>query len=77
MNNNYYNLTEITSKTVKNASGKSGICPAEKLPFETVPAMAYIPYQLDRTAFSPDEALKKGTLFTVLNKPFKGGKCRE
>lgn len=36
-------------------------------------AMAYVPFQLDSREFSVEEALKNGTLFPVLNKPFTGG----
>lgn len=43
------------------------------LPAETVPTMAYVPFQTDRKVFCASEALSKGTLFPVLNKPFKGG----
>lgn len=48
-------------------------CPSTKFPENTAVTMAYVPYQLDRTAFSPAEALERGTLFTTLYKPFLGG----
>lgn len=43
------------------------------LPIDTVPAMAYVPFQQwnDRMS-SPETALEQGTLFPVLHKPFKG-----
>ena len=37
-----------------------------------VVAMAYVPFQLDKTTYSPEVALCEGTLFKVLNKPFCG-----
>ena len=58
-----------------NASGSPFGCVSTSLPDPPVPAMAYVPFQLDRTAFSPEQALMRGTLFTVLDKPFKGKGC--
>ncbi len=46
------------------------------LPAVTVPAMAYVPFQTDRRVYDASDALCKGTLFPVLNKPFKGGCVR-
>lgn len=43
------------------------------LPSSPQNAMAYVPFQLDSREFSVEEALKNGTLFPVLNKPFTGG----
>ena len=43
------------------------------LPASPQNAMAYVPFQLDSREFSVEEALKNGTLFPVLNKPFTGG----
>ena len=41
-------------------------------------AMAYVPWQQNRNMYENlDEAFLVGTIFPVLNKPFKGGeKCR-
>ncbi len=47
-------------------------------------AMAYVPRQKWRNAYSPDEALARGTLFAELDLPFYpprvcgacGGKCK-
>ena len=44
------------------------------LPEEVVPAMAYVPYQQPGKQYSTDQAIEKGTLFPVLNKPFLCGK---
>lgn len=43
------------------------------LPASPQNAMAYVPFQLDSREFSVEEALKNGTLFPILNKPFTGG----
>ncbi len=47
-------------------------CVTTPLPVDPVVAMAYVPFQLDKTSYSPEVALCEGTLFTVLNKPFCG-----
>ena len=47
-------------------------CVTTALPSDTVVAMAYVPFQLDKTTYSPEVALCEGTLFKVLNKPFCG-----
>ena len=39
-------------------------------------AMVYCPRQYWRAIHSPDEALKKGTLFSELHMPFEGDKMR-
>ena len=46
------------------------------LPEKTVTTMAYVPFQTDTTQYTPEDALKFGTLFANLNKPFSGGKYR-
>ncbi len=48
-----------------------------KLPEEVVPAMAYVPFQVDLVTYTCDEALNNGTLFPTLDKNFYGGKCFE
>lgn len=39
-------------------------------------AMAYIPFQQDTTEYDVETALKRGTLFVVLDKPYLGAKAR-
>lgn len=42
------------------------------LPPDPVPAMAYVPYQQwSANLHSPEQALTSGTLFPVLDKPFR------
>ena len=42
------------------------------LPEDPVVAMSYVPFQTDSSTYDEQRALKAGTLFPVLNKPFKG-----
>ena len=44
------------------------------LPADTVPAMAYVPFQQQGRQYSFEQAIDKGTLFPVLNKPFLCGR---
>jgi hypothetical protein len=46
------------------------------LPEAVETTMAYIPFQTNTTEYTPETALKSGTLFADLNKPFYGGKCK-
>lgn len=39
------------------------------------PGMAYVPWQYWSDIYEPCKALERGTLFAILDKPFKGG-CR-
>lgn len=39
-------------------------------------AIATVPMQQWRLTYSPEKALRAGTMFAELNLPFKGGKCR-
>lgn len=51
-------------------------CPMSPLPEDPVVAMAYIPWQQLNEVYEPMTALKNGTIFPELNKPFMaGGKC--
>ncbi len=43
-----------------------------KLPEGFPIAMAYVPWQELDATYSPEAALKSGTLFPELDKPFKG-----
>ncbi len=47
-------------------------CVTTQLPADVAEAMAYIPFQLDKTAYTPEIALDEGSFFTALNKPFCG-----
>lgn len=39
-------------------------------------AIATVPMQKWRMTYTPEKALKAGTMFAELNLPFVGGKCR-
>ena len=45
-------------------------------PEEVSLAIAYVPWQVMGNVYEPDEALKSGTLFPELNKPFYGRRAR-
>lgn len=38
------------------------------------PGMAYVPWQHWSDIYEPCKALSRGTLFAILDKPFKGGR---
>ena len=52
--------------------------PSKKSAFPEDPAYAigYVRWQLLDTVYEPDEALKQGTLFPELDKPFYGRRAR-
>ena len=68
MNNN-------TNAMCDNELDKSEYFGVTPLPEAVTTTMAYIPFQTDTTEYTPENALKYGTLFANLNKPFYGGKC--
>ena len=37
-----------------------------------IPAMAYVPWQELHTTYDPEKALRRGTIFPELDKPFTG-----
>ena len=43
------------------------------LPEHPVAAMAYVPFQQSDEVFEPEQALRRGTAFPVLHKPFLAG----
>ena len=46
------------------------------LPKDTVVAMAYVPYQQEKSKlYSPAQALEAGTVYPILDKPFCGSRC--
>lgn len=54
---------------------KKGKRPA--LPQDAAVTMAYVPLQLELVTYDEDKALKNGTLFPALNKPFLGKMVRK
>ena len=47
-------------------------CEKTALPEVMTTTMAYIPFQLDKSSYTAEMALREGTLFPVLIKPFCG-----
>ncbi len=43
-----------------------------KFPTDASEAMAYVPFQNNDNVYSKEQGFVLGTMFTVLNKPFKG-----
>lgn len=76
-NDNKFDMSVAAAKLVGRDMGSEIGCPSTKFPDDASVTMAYIPYQLDRTSYSPSEALKYGSFFTALNKPFSGGRHDE
>ncbi len=52
------------------------ICPPPMEPYTKL-AHAYVPFQVMEKVFSPEEALRKGTLFPELYMPYKHEKRRK
>ena len=52
-------------------------CPSDtattELPENVVVAMAYVPFQTDNAVYDAGKALQRGTVFSVLDKPFSAG----
>lgn len=65
-----FDMADAVSRISKADSCKH--CVTTALPDEPVVTMAYVPFQLDKTAYTPQQALENGTLFTALNKQFCG-----
>lgn len=60
--------------TVTTANGESMIFGAvTALPESPQPTMAYVPFQIDKAMYDECEALSRGSLFKVLDKPFCRG----
>jgi len=61
------------------AAERSCSCPAAgalpALPSDAAVAMAYVPFQTDNSVYDLSKALMRGTVFSVLDKPFLAG-CR-
>ena len=55
-----------------NVTTEAADCERSFLPADMAVTMAYIPFQLDISYYSPADALRRGTLFCDLDKPFKG-----
>ena len=80
-----FDMAEIVSRQAKAISRQEDMecnchkyCVTSALPDDPQVTMAYVPFQLDKTAYTPEKALMEGTLFTTLNNPFYGrSRCNE
>ncbi|NLB37103.1 MAG: spore coat associated protein CotJA [Clostridiales bacterium] len=69
MDNDYYSMTKPYGfHDMHGGHRMDGFTSA--LPANPVVAMAYVPFQTDTTIYDDMRALKAGTLFPVLDKPF-------
>lgn len=66
----HFDMADAMARYAEHDCGK--MCVNTALPENPVPTMAYIPFQLDKTSYTAEMALREGTLFPVLNKPFCG-----
>lgn len=51
-------------------------CSKTPFPEDSAYAIAYVKWQTLENVYDPEEALKKGTLFPCLDKPFYGRRAR-
>ena len=65
-------MNNSTNKCNCHVTKESSDCERSFLPAEMRTTMAYVPFQLDLSHYSAEEALCRGTLFSDLDKPFKG-----
>ena len=76
MNNNYYPHHVKPMGYYKQHPTEPCGCRMSALPENPQVAMLYVPFQTDLTTYDEMTALKCGTLFPVLNKPFLGSGSR-
>ena len=65
-------MNNSTNKHPCGCTKESADCEKTFLPAEMRTTMAYVPFQLDLSYYSVDDALRRGTLFCDLDKPFRG-----
>lgn len=65
---NFENINKAISKFPMEEMNRT----MSKFPKDAAEAMAYVPFQSDDKMFSTEQGFVSGTMFTVLNKPFKG-----
>lgn len=77
MNNSYYTNYHVkpTGHYKPKFADDCG-CRMTALPENPQVAMLYVPFQTDMTTYDEMTALRCGTLFPVLNKPFLGSGSR-
>lgn len=65
-------MNNCTNKSCRCVTKESSACERSFLPDIMTTTMAYVPFQLDLSHYSAQDALCRGTLFSDLDKPFKG-----
>ncbi|MEE1282497.1 MAG: spore coat associated protein CotJA [Acutalibacteraceae bacterium] len=65
---NFENINRAISKSQMEDMNRT----MSKFPKDATEAMAYVPFQSNDKMFSTEQGFVCGTMFTVLNKPFKG-----
>ena len=65
-------MNNCTNKNVCGCTKETADCETAFLPAVMTTTMAYVPFQIDLSYYSTEEALSRGTLFCDLDKPFKG-----
>lgn len=65
---NFEDMSRAMSKFPRDDMNKA----MPKFPKDATEAMAYVPFQSNDNMFSKEQGFVCGTMFTVLNKPFKG-----
>lgn len=64
-----------TMQSMQNMKGQGMCFPKFETAKDMTVAMAYVPWQTFSEVYEPDKALRNGTVFPELNKPFKGRGC--
>ena len=80
MNNTLkFDMAEMVARQAKAFTRQSDVdtdcykhCVSTPLPEKPAVTMAYVPFQTDKAVYEPEMALREGTLFPALNKPFYG-----
>ncbi len=68
----HFDMAESVAKLSAMEHHHKPCCVTTAFPDDSQVVMAYIPFQLDKTAYTPEKALEEGSLFTTLNRPFYG-----
>ncbi len=67
-----FDMAESVKRICEMDTKAKKVCISSQIPADATEAMAYIPFQLDKAAYSPEKALDEGSYFVSLNKPFCG-----
>lgn len=76
--NNAVNCSRRTAPSAVSVQTEMSCMPEipPAVPYDMVPAMAYVPLQFYNTVYEPMEGFRQGTIFPELDKPWlAGGNC--